>query len=560
MLLISVLLFFSSILFSRADDVLVTIPNGKIKGRKEYSLRGISFFAFQQIPFAKPPVGNLRFQDPQPVENWKGTLDASKNKQILCFQQSNMYKIANMSAVEYEDCLYLNVYTPLNPSSNANLPVLFYIYGGGFVNGASDFDFFGPHYLMESGVIVVTANYRVGAFGFLSTGDTVLPGNYGLKDQLLALEWVKNNIRYFGGDPAKVTIFGQSAGAASVSFHLMSKKSVGLFRAAIAQSGSIISPWAYQRDYKQIAYDVASSLDRNFNRSSDSMQLLTFLRRASAADLNKAANDFKQNTGNEQIIQGFRFTPVVEPDHENAFITEMMYPAIEKGHMNRVPLMMGICSEEAIARAAVANFQSSVVSYENDLSRLVNKNMHLVDANEKKTAGEAIRKIYTNGLLQNDLGKAVRYFSDMSFNRAVIRHAEMQSNYSDVYFYQFSYHGPLGGNRPYLEGAYRVGHAEDNHYLWAYSNHTFLNKYSAEDITASNRFRTLFTNFAKYLNPTPKSEPLFENIIWPKVKPHDFQYLDINETLTIMRNPKGDVYPKWVDLYEKMAVKPFDTY
>nr|XP_023023448.1 venom carboxylesterase-6-like [Leptinotarsa decemlineata] len=511
MLLISVLLFFSSILFSRADDVLVTIPNGKIKGRKEYSLRGISFFAFQQIPFAKPPVGNLRFQDPQPVENWKGTLDASKNKQILCFQQSNMYKIVNMSAVEYEDCLYLNVYTPLNPSSNANLPVLFYIYGGGFVNGASDFDFFGPHYLMESGVIVVTANYRVGAFG-----------------KFYSVVW----------------------------YYYIS----GLFRAAIAQSGSIISPWAYQRDYKQIAYDVASSLDRNFNRSSDSMQLLTFLRRASAADLNKAANDFKQNTGNEQIIQGFRFTPVVEPDHENAFITEMMYPAIEKGHMNRVPLMMGICSEEAIARAAVANFQSSVVSYENDLSRLVNKNMHLVDANEKKTAGEAIRKIYTNGLLQNDLGKAVRYFSDMSFNRAVIRHAEMQSNYSDVYFYQFSYHGPLGGNRPYLEGAYRVGHAEDNHYLWAYSNHTFLNKYSAEDITASNRFRTLFTNFAKYLNPTPKSEPLFENIIWPKVKPHDFQYLDINETLTIMRNPKGDVYPKWVDLYEKMAVKPFDTY
>ncbi|KAG5877342.1 hypothetical protein JTB14_030713 [Gonioctena quinquepunctata] len=470
------------------------------------------------------------WMDPQPAEKWEGTLDASENKQLLCFQQSNMFQIPDLSDVENEDCLYLNVYTPLEPSNDTLLPVMFYIYGGGFVNGAADFDFYGPHYLMENGVIVVTANYRVGPFGFLTTGDMVIPGNFGLKDQLLALQWVKNNIRYFGGDPEKVTIFGQSAGAASVAFHLMSKKSTGLFRAAIAESGSVLSPWAYQRDFKKYAYDLGSLINPDFDKASDSKALLDFLRNASAEKVNEAACTFQQHTGNEQMVHGFWFTPVIEPDHEAAFITEYMYSAIENGHMNRVPLIIGICSEEAIARASVANFKSSVVAYEYDVSKLVNKNMHLNDEEQKKAAGEAIRKIYTDGLLQDDLGKAVRYFSDMTFNRGVIRHAEMQSKYSDVYFYQFSYHGTIGGNSHILK------------------------------VHTGDRYRALFTNFAKFLNPTPEKSTLFENIIWPKVEPDNFQYLDINETLAVKTNPKGDVYPKWVDVYEKMAVKPFDTY
>nr|ASM90853.1 putative juvenile hormone esterase 2 [Colaphellus bowringi] len=559
MLLTTVLCSLASVLLVKAD-VLVTTPKGKIKGRKEYSQRGISFYAFQQIPFGKPPVGELRFADPQPVDKWKGTLDASKNRQILCYQQRNLYNVPNLTAVETEDCLYLNVYTPQDPTCETSLPVMVFFYGGGFVMGAASFDFFGPHYLMENEVIVVTTNYRVGPFGFLTTGDTVIPGNYGLKDQLLALQWVRDNIKYFGGDPEKVTIFGQSAGGASATYHLMSNRSNGLFRAAIAQSGSVLCPWAYQREYKDIAYNLASSIDGSFDKGADSKTLLKFFRNYSAEVINNAAASIPQHTGNEQIIQGYWFTPVIEPEHENAFITEKMYSAVENGKMKRVPLMIGICSEESIARAAMDNFKSSVIQYENDVSRLVNKNMHLTDPKQKKAAGEAIRRIYTNGLLQDNLGKAIRYFSDMSFNRAVIRHAELQSKFSDVFFYQFSYHGSLGGNRPNLEGAYRVGHAEDNHYLWAFSNHSNLDKYPASDILASERFRGLFTNFAKHLNPTPEPSPLFGNITWPKVAPNDFQYLDINETITVKRNPKGDVYPKWVDLYERMAVKPYDTF
>lgn len=170
-----------------------------------------------------------------------------------------------------------------------------FIHGGAFLNGYAALQNFGPHYLIENKVIIVTILYRVGAFGklivwkfitkykfqilsgFLSTGDTVIPGNYGLKDQTLALKWVRDNIVNFGGDPTKVTIFGQSAGAASVTYHLMSRQSKGLFRAAIAQSGSVLVPWSYQRDYKSVAYYLAQKINGTFDWSYTTKQLLDYL-------------------------------------------------------------------------------------------------------------------------------------------------------------------------------------------------------------------------------------------------------------------------------------------
>ncbi|CAG9824776.1 unnamed protein product [Phaedon cochleariae] len=551
-------------------DVLVTIPKGTIRGRKEYSLRNISFYAFQEIPFAKPPVGELRFREPQPNEGWEGILDATKNTKI-CYQQSNMLN-TNLTLLENEDCLYLNVYTPKYPTSEASLPVMFYIYGGGFVNGAANFDFYGPHYLLEHDVIVVTANYRLGPFGFLTTDDLIIPGNYGLKDQLLALKWVNQNIKYFGGDPEKVTIFGQSAGAASVNFHFMSKQSEGLFRAGIAQSGSILCPWVYQEDSKNTAYDLASNIDSNFHRNSSSEELLRFLRNVSANDLKKAAAAgspvnslfglaYRAQMLNDQIFQGFSFAPTIEPEHENAFITGSMYEAVEKGHINPVPMMIGTCSEEAIVFSnSIHDFEMLARDLDNNATKLVNKNMHLTDPNQLEAAGEAIHRIYTDGAFADDLGKAVRFQSDNSFTRSIIRYAQMQSKFSNIYYYQFSHYGPINGDRPNIDGAGRVGHSDDNAYLWAYENRSTINSQTPEDILTSNRYTTLFTNFAKYLDPTPEPSSLLDNIDWPTVDPDNFQYLDINDTLTIKKNPKGDVFPKWVEVYEQMAIKPYTTF
>lgn len=139
---------------------------------------------------------------------------------------------------------------------------------------------------MDFDVIVVTVNYRLGIFGFLSTQDTTIPGNYGLKDQLLALKWVNENIHLFGGDPAKVTINGQSAGGAVVGYHIISKESKGLFRAAIMQSGSPICSWALQRNARTFAYKLTQRIDPTFSTSNSSDQLLALLKSVPAKQLN----------------------------------------------------------------------------------------------------------------------------------------------------------------------------------------------------------------------------------------------------------------------------------
>lgn len=164
-----------------------------------------SYFSFKGIPYAAPPLGNLRFRAPIEPESWTGVREAL-NHGPSC-------PAATPSLLMGEDCLYLNVYTR---SFTGNQPVLVWLHGGGFMSGSGDSLVYGPEHLIEEDVIIVSLNYRVGALGFLSTGDANASGNYGLKDMILALKWIRENIANFGGDPNNVTIFGQSAGGAAV--------------------------------------------------------------------------------------------------------------------------------------------------------------------------------------------------------------------------------------------------------------------------------------------------------------------------------------------------------
>lgn len=143
-----------------------------------------------------------------------------------------------------EDCLYLNLFAPQAPKPDAQLAVMVFFHGGGFTGGSGNQDWVGPDYLVPKNVILINVNYRLGPFGFLSFRNTECPGNYGLKDQCLALKWIQNNISAFGGNPDNVTIFGQSAGGAAVQYHFLSPASKGLFAKGIAQSGSVLNRWA----------------------------------------------------------------------------------------------------------------------------------------------------------------------------------------------------------------------------------------------------------------------------------------------------------------------------
>ena len=207
---------------------------------------------FVGIPFAAPPVGKLRFKPPNSPKVWKPNVYDATQFGKVCIQEQNWLDIrmkpmfpgfgrANYS----EDCLYLNVYAPaqndsLNPTTE--YPVMVYIHGGAFTSGTA---LLSPGLVLPTyGVVLVTIQYRLGPFGFLSTGDSNSPGNYGMLDQVLALKWVNENIKNFGGDPNKVTIFGFSAGGASVGLHLLSPLSKDFFHGAISESGVDLSPWS----------------------------------------------------------------------------------------------------------------------------------------------------------------------------------------------------------------------------------------------------------------------------------------------------------------------------
>ncbi|XP_076135959.1 fatty acyl-CoA hydrolase precursor, medium chain-like [Alosa pseudoharengus] len=248
MISVLLLLFSASVVYTSSstahDGPLIHTKLGALRG--EYlRVRGKTtvVHSYLGVPFAKPPVGPLRLAPPQPVQGWEGVRDATKqppmclqDRQISLFFAKEYNMVMEIPEVS-EDCLYLNVYTPAKPADDAKLPVMVWIHGGALVMGSASF-YDGSVLAAYQNVVVVLIQYRLGLLGFFSTGDDNAPGNWGLLDQVAALQWVQENIQSFGGDPSSVTIFGESAGGVSVSLQILSPLSTGLFHRAIAESGT----------------------------------------------------------------------------------------------------------------------------------------------------------------------------------------------------------------------------------------------------------------------------------------------------------------------------------
>src|SRR4051812_9108877 len=230
----------SGAMTSNNTNLQVKTANGTVEGTLEKT--GIR--SFKGLPFAAPPVGDLRWKEPQPVQNWDGVRPAKafgpRAMQAPIFGDMG-FRSNGMS----EDCLYLNVWTPAK-NGNEKLPVLVYFYGGGFVAGDGSEARYDGESMAQKGIVALTVNYRLGVFGLLSHPELTqesphhASGNYGLLDQSAALLWVKNNIEAFGGDPDKVTIAGESAGSISVSAQMASPLSRNLIAGAIGESGSLL--------------------------------------------------------------------------------------------------------------------------------------------------------------------------------------------------------------------------------------------------------------------------------------------------------------------------------
>ncbi|MGI6254058.1 MAG: carboxylesterase/lipase family protein [Acutalibacter sp.] len=227
-------------------NTIITTKQGAVQGAVSQDGKTV---IFRGVPYAQPPVGELRFRRPQAHTPWEGILDCTKfsprcpqaDLTAMDFYSKEFYD--EMVPPESEDCLYLNIWTPADAAPDAKLPVLFWIHGGAFMHGCGTEKEFDGEGFARKGVILVTINYRVNVFGFFTHPDLEaenpehVSGNYGILDQIFALKWVKENIAAFGGDPEKVTIDGQSAGCMSVQAIISSPLSKGLLRGAILQSG-----------------------------------------------------------------------------------------------------------------------------------------------------------------------------------------------------------------------------------------------------------------------------------------------------------------------------------
>ena len=221
---------------------IVRTPSGSVLGTTSETL-GVNVSRYYKIPFATPPIGNFRFTKTVPVVPWGTTINSTKYGPscVQSIPAGYVFIIPNQDTSE--DCLHLNIFVPeTNIASNQLKPVMVWIHGGAFVVGSATM-YDGSYLAAQGDVIVVTVNYRLGILGFLSFGN--LRGNYGLWDQLEAIRWIKRNIRSFGGDPSSITIFGESAGAASVALHSTIPRNRGLFQRSIMQSGSYSNPWTF---------------------------------------------------------------------------------------------------------------------------------------------------------------------------------------------------------------------------------------------------------------------------------------------------------------------------
>jgi len=323
--------------------------NGLVEG---IASSGISIFI--GIPFAQPPVGDLRWKEPQPVKNWDGVRKAgqfgSRPMQTAIFGDMN-FRSNGVS----EDCLYLNVWTPAKKESE-KLPVLVYFYGGGFVAGDGSEPRYDGESMARKGIVTLTVNYRLGVFGFfchpeLSKETTYHgSGNYGLMDQWAALRWVQQNIAAFGGDPKRVTIAGESAGSLSVSAQMASPLSKNLIAGAIGESGAIIKP--------TLAPVTMAEGEQN------GVKFAASIGATSLADLRAIPAQKLLEAGSKLGVSGFAATI------DGYFFSKFPVDIYMSGEQAHVPLLLGWNSEEMNYRMIMGGKELTTENYTKALQNL----------------------------------------------------------------------------------------------------------------------------------------------------------------------------------------------
>jgi para-nitrobenzyl esterase len=405
------------------ETVSVETPSGRLAG-----VRRGPIASFKGIPFARPPVGALRWRLPEPAEPWAGTRDATAFAPTCPQAPTQLESLMGMAVGEQsEDCLYLNIWTPA--CDDARRPVMVWIHGGAFVLGAGSHGVYNGHKLAGRDVVVVTINYRLGAFGFLALGldsQSRLPGSgaEGVADQILALDWVKRNIARFGGDPGNVTIFGESAGGMSASILLASPPARGLFHKAIAQSGA--AHIGHEPD-RSARVTHAFLAEMGLEPGEASKALDAPYSALIGAQISLLA---KTNAGKDaRKLGALPFQPTID----GALIPARPIGPISDGAAKGVALLIGTTKEEWKLFTA-ADPRLRLMSQKNFAERL------------ERLAGDAapaMRDAYDTG---SPFERFNALMTDKAFAVPAARLADAQSRVAPVYYYRFDWRSNfLGG-------------------------------------------------------------------------------------------------------------------
>ena len=489
------------------------------------TVQGACVTSFQGVPYAAPPTGSHRFLDPLPFPPWEGLREAT-DLGARCPQEARPYD--DPLEMVSEDCLFLNVYSPCD-KTDAPLPVMVWFHGGGNRRGSGGTYFYGPEYLLDNRIILVTINYRLIPFGFTSMESSSMPGNQGPKDQVMALRWVSENIASFGGDPDLVTIFGESAGSVDVLSQLVSPLSAGLFSGVIAQSGSPtpLVPNIHQRDgdMRKTILDLAEVLHCS---NQDDQLILECLQALDTETIYEAA----------MALSDARWGQIKDADFStNPFLPLWPETAMRTGNINKASVVIGFNKDEGIYQMPQYILDPEALpNLNNNWVTLGPQQIfgHCCDFTEEEEAVAAsVREFYFG---EEDISLAtiqglIDMFTDLKFWSPAHRAVSLLARLPDqaVYEYMFSHRGAnsysdLVGLHNYSLG---VSHADELHYL--FNPHTVYQFPALEDddFTVRDLMVEMWTSFATSRNPSSSPHLGFE---WTQFQSEEPKYLEINSS------------------------------
>ncbi|SEB15151.1 carboxylesterase/lipase family protein [Pedobacter hartonius] len=495
----------------------VTTANGILEGTAESS--GIT--SFKGIPFAQPPLGELRWKEPQPVQNWQGVRKAdhfgNRGMQKPVFGDMG-FRADSIS----EDCLYLNVWTPAR-SSKEKLPVLVYFYGGGLVAGDGSEPRYDGESMAKKGIVTLTVNYRLGIFGFFSHPELSresphhASGNYGYMDQTAALKWVKKNIEAFGGDPSRVTIAGESAGSISVFAQMASPLSKGLFAGAIGESGAAIFP-----TIAPVPLAAGEARGTAFAAKTGAASLAD-LRKLPATKLLDIA--YQNNMGGATTtVDGY-------------FFPELPVKTFTEGRQAHVPILVGWNSAEVSYQSILKNASPTLENYTKALKELYG---------EKSSE---VLKLYPATTEAEVICSATALSSDRFIAYSTWKWADLhtKTGAKPVYRYLFSKSKPpmtesMKNAVPGFAGGIMKGttgttaakpaapagapHAFEIEYAMGNLHYNKVYAWTADDHKVSDTMLEYFANFVKNGNPNGGKLPK-----WPEIRSNqqvNYINLDVN--------------------------------